>query len=242
MKVKRRKQAKNLLSAYRNFFGFREPYNVLIDGTFCKLSVQHKVEIKEQMTKYLQSEIQCYTTRCVLKELELLGDVMYPAKIVAQRLKLYQCTHKKKPVAAQSCLKSLLKDDNPEKFLLATQDFELTKLAASIPGVPLLYLHKNNIILDKLSGPTAKRVDDISQGKAEPSATQQGQISVLKKEANVESNTSQTKRKRKRPKGPNPLSCKKSKKAKILPNDVASGVTGGRKRKRRRHSAPAKES
>lgn len=43
------------------------------------------------------------------------------------------------------------------------QDFELTKAAAGVPGVPILYMYKNNVVLDKLSGATAKRVEDLSQ-------------------------------------------------------------------------------
>lgn len=237
MRVKRKKQARHLLSIYQKFFGFQEPYQIVIDGTFCKMSVQYGIDIRDQTSKYLQGNIHCLTTRCVLKELELLGEVMYPAKIVAQRFKLHHCAHQKKPVSAISCLKSILKEDNQDKLFLATQDFELTKAAATVPGVPLLYLHKNSIVLDKVSPATAKRVEDLSQGKANPSDDQQGKIAIMKKEANIESVQKQGTRKRKRPKGPNPLSCKKSKKTPQMMNmNVQANSEGGRRKKRKRRA------
>lgn len=36
MKIARYKKAQKTLSFYRNNFGFREPYQILIDATFCQ--------------------------------------------------------------------------------------------------------------------------------------------------------------------------------------------------------------
>lgn len=228
---------KHLLGLYRNFFGFHEPYKVLIDGTFCKVSLQYNIQIKEQMKKYLNGETQFYTTRCVLTELELLGDSLYGAKVIAQRFKIHPCPHRKKPVSAQNCLKAILNDE--DKFLLATQDFELTKEAKSIPGIPILYIHQNNIVLDKMSKATLQHVQDVSQGKVKPSQEQQSSIQDLKKDANILPEKL-PKRKRKGPKGPNPLSCKKSKKSKSTNSDPQV-LLRRRKRKRKRPGGKMQE-
>lgn len=241
MKVKRRKQAKHLLSAYRNFFGFREPYRIVIDGTFCKMSVQYNVAIRESLERYLQSDIQCFTTRCVLKELEMLGETMYTARIVAQRFQTFSCNHRKKPVSAQNCLKSLLENSNSNKVFIATQDYELTKYANQIPGVPVLYLHQNNIILDKMSEATSDHVNNVSQGKAEPTPALQSSIETLKKDANI-LNDPEVKKKRKRRGGPNPLSCKKSKKLKTSLPNISHEPGNTRRRKRHRRSKQTTDS
>ncbi|XP_039257052.2 rRNA-processing protein UTP23 homolog [Styela clava] len=240
MKIKRRKQAKHILSAYRNFFGFREPYQILVDGTFCKMSVQYNVPIKDNLGKYLQSDFQCLTTRCVLNELEMLGESVYAAKMVAQRFQTYSCSHRKKPVSAQSCLKLLIGNENSKKFVIATQDFELTKFANQIPGVPVLYFHQNNLILDKMSEASLKRVNDISQGKAEPTPAMQNSIQTLKMEANLISG-SPIKKKRKRPGGPNSLSCKKSKKLKGA-HQQGSAIHEPGDRRRKKRSRRSKQS
>lgn len=39
MKIARYKKAQKTLSFYRNNFGFREPYQILIDATFCQTAL-----------------------------------------------------------------------------------------------------------------------------------------------------------------------------------------------------------
>lgn len=40
MKAKRNKQVKKILGFYENNFGFRKPYQILVDGTFCFAALQ----------------------------------------------------------------------------------------------------------------------------------------------------------------------------------------------------------
>lgn len=65
MKIKRQKQAKKTLSFYKYNFNFREPFQILIDGTFCQAALKNKIQIKEQLPKYLMGEIQLCTTKWV---------------------------------------------------------------------------------------------------------------------------------------------------------------------------------
>lgn len=51
MKIKRAKKVSKILEFFRNNFGFRAPYLVLIDGTFCAACLEGKVNIKEQLPK-----------------------------------------------------------------------------------------------------------------------------------------------------------------------------------------------
>lgn len=73
MKGKRQKIRKKTLLFYKNFFGYKPPYQVLIDGTFCKAALQNKINIMEQLPKYLDAEAKYFTTSCVLAECEALG-------------------------------------------------------------------------------------------------------------------------------------------------------------------------
>ena len=73
MKVKRQKRVRKILSFYSTNYGHEAPYKVLLDGTFCKAALKFKLNINEQLCKYLEGEVKLCTTRCVLAECEALG-------------------------------------------------------------------------------------------------------------------------------------------------------------------------
>ena len=82
MKITRYKKAQKVLTFYQNNFHFVEPYQVVIDGTFALLALRMKINIKEQIPKYLGAECDIFTTTCCLHETENLGKVIviFPLK------------------------------------------------------------------------------------------------------------------------------------------------------------------
>ena len=74
MKVKRYKSARKILTFYKNHFDIQCPYHVLVDGTFCKTALKFKMNISEQLPKYLDAEVRLCTTTCVLAECKALGE------------------------------------------------------------------------------------------------------------------------------------------------------------------------
>ena len=81
-----------------------------------------------------------------------------------------------------------------------------------VAGVPLLYLHGNCPTLERPSGLTTHLVERSGEAKLLTSRQEQT-IKQLKKEVfgAPEPTEQKPKKKRKGPKGPNPLSCKKKK-------------------------------
>ena len=73
MKVKRHKHVRRVITFYTNNFGYTPPYNVLVDGTFCRAALKFKVNILEQLPKYLCAEVRLVTTSCIKAECESLG-------------------------------------------------------------------------------------------------------------------------------------------------------------------------
>lgn len=73
MKVKRQKHVRKVLTFYKTNYGYHPPYNVLVDGTFCKAALKFQINISEQLPKYLDAEIKLITTKCVMAECEALG-------------------------------------------------------------------------------------------------------------------------------------------------------------------------
>ncbi|KAK1805136.1 hypothetical protein P4O66_019490, partial [Electrophorus voltai] len=170
---------------------------------------------------------------CALNELETLSKELYGAKLILQRFQIRKCKHAKEPVPASQCLLSLLGDTNPHHYFVATQDRELTAALMEIPGVPLLYIILNTMVLDKPSACSLKHVEAVQLGEL-VSSTQQQSIQTLKAEqglSKVREEGQGKKRKRKRG-NPNPLSCLKKKK-KPMPQQPKKA--DGEKRKRSRH-------
>ncbi|XP_007575964.1 rRNA-processing protein UTP23 homolog [Poecilia formosa] len=235
MKIKRQKQAKKTINFYKYNFSFREPFQILIDGTFCQAALKNKIQIKEQMPKYLMGEIQLCTTSCALKELETLGKQLYGAKIILQRFQVRKCAHLKNPVPASECLLSMLEETNPHHYFVATQDRAVTDGLKKIPGVPLLYIILNTMVLDKPSQASLDHVQAVQLGELVPLAQQQS-IRSLKEEQGISQKVGERrgkKRKRKQS-NPNPLSCLKKKK-KGVPTPALKKTEPGEKKKRSRH-------
>lgn len=237
MKIKRQKQAKKTISFYKYNFSFREPFQILVDGTFCQAALKNQIQIKEQMPKYLMGEVQLCTTNCALKELDTLGKDLYGAKIILQKYQVRNCPHFKSPVPASECLLSMLGETNPHHYFVATQDHTVTTGLKKMPGVPLLYIILNTIVLDKPSRASLDHVQAVQLGQL-VSLTQQQSIRSLKEEQGIAPNGGERRgRKRKRKQShPNPLSCLKKKKKKAgVPTPPLKKAEPDEKRKRSRH-------
>lgn len=239
MKITRQKHAKKHLGFFRYNFGVREPYQLLLDGTFCQAALRGRIQLREQLPRYLMGETQLCTTRCVLKELESLGKELYGAKLIAQRCQLRSCSHFKDAVSGAECLLSMIEDGNPHHFFVATQDQNLSLQVKKTPGVPLLFIIQNTVVLDKPSSKTTAFVKATESGHL-VSVHQKQSIKKLKEEQGlVKTPQQKKKRKRKGVSGPNPLSCLKKKKKVQDSNQSSAPEKKRRKRIRNRNRTEA---
>ncbi|XP_062985977.1 rRNA-processing protein UTP23 homolog [Elgaria multicarinata webbii] len=239
MKITRQKHAKKNMGFYKYNFGFREPFQVLLDGTFCQAALRNKIQIREQLPGYLAGATQLCTTRCVLKELESLGKELYGAKLIAQRFQVRHCSHFKSPVSGSVCLLSMIEDGNPHHYFIATQDQDLATKIKKRAGVPLLFIIQNTMVLDKPSAKSLAFVQTMQTNRLMPEHQKQS-IALLKEEQGLAKTSEPKKRKRKRAAGPNPLSClKKKKKGEETSQPSATKKGGNRKRSKRKSEATA---
>ncbi|XP_008544724.1 rRNA-processing protein UTP23 homolog [Microplitis demolitor] len=244
MKVKRVRKAKKNLSFYINFYKFRKPFQVLIDGTFCHAALQNKTNINEQLPKYFQAEVKLLTTTCVITEIEKLGHEVYGALMVLKKFGLHKCPHGKTPTSGAKCLLSMVKDNNPSRYIVATQDMRLQTKLKNLPGVPVMYLHGPAPIL----APPSEADKERAKATVKVSTSvQEETLKELKESLEKKGELPPTVTKPtgefvkvKRKKGPNPLSCKKKQKKPALTQPTQnSGKV--RKRKRVKISAHIKE-
>ncbi|NWH56297.1 UTP23 protein, partial [Geococcyx californianus] len=170
--------------------------------------------------------------RCVLKELELLGKELYGAKLIAQRFQLQNCSHHKDPVSGSTCLLSMIKEGNPHRFFIATQDQNLANKVKKKAGVPLLFIIQNTMVLDKPSPKSLAFVQNLQTNQLVPEHQKQS-IVELKEKAGLAQQQGEKRRKRKRAGGPNPLSCLKKKKKKTQEGQEASAEKKKRRKRKR---------
>lgn len=166
MKITRYKKACKRMSFFTKNFGFHAPYNLLIDGTFCNEALQHKVKISEQLPKYLQVELKIVTTQCCIIELENLTKIsraLQGAWLILKQFPTHRCGHEGKPITSSACIKSMLGDDNPHRYIVASADHQLRgSIRERWVAVPLLYMHHAAPTLEKPTEDTQKKVTTLA--------------------------------------------------------------------------------
>ncbi|XP_076255086.1 rRNA-processing protein UTP23 homolog [Rhynchophorus ferrugineus] len=242
MKIKRYKKVNKNLGFYINNFGFRQPYQLLADGTFCLAALNNKVNIANDVPKYLQGEIKLITTQCAIIEMEKLGPKLNGALIILKKYLLHKCGHEGNPITAANCLRSMVKIGNLSHYIICTQDRDLQENIRNMEGVPLMYLHSKTPVLEKPSEISMKKANEKISGVLQNNVEQ---IEKMKEKSGLIKEDKVKSKKRKR-KGPNPLSCKKKKKPQAVQNcslqkKVASTELEKMKRKRVRLPEHVKE-
>jgi len=207
MKGKRYKLVKRALHFYTNNYGFKVPYSVLIDGTFCKSALHFKINIRDQLPKFLDAEIRLCTTNCCIEECKMLGPLLYGSLKVIEQFECIPCGHTN-PISASLCLEKLSKKPKEKKmkYFIATQDNNLRIKLRRKVGIPLLYISHNAINMETPSQNSCTTADEKLSQKMKPSKHEHLPLT----QSAIDS--SKIVKKRKKIKGPNPLSCKKKKK------------------------------
>lgn len=147
---------------------------------------------------------------------------------------LRKCGHEKHPISASKCLLSLVRGQNPEHYITATQDFDVMAKLAARPCCPILSLKGNAVTIAKpslMSRDLAQAaVDEVQMGTADQEVADVRELAA--KELGLHQKAGVVKKKKQG--GPNPLSCKKKKTATNKSMDASSSSTTTTK-KRQRH-------
>ena len=57
MRQKRAKSYRKLMSLYHINFGFRQPYQILVDADMCKAAIDNKMDLHKQLEMVLQGDV-----------------------------------------------------------------------------------------------------------------------------------------------------------------------------------------
>ncbi|EOD49005.1 putative rrna-processing protein utp23 protein [Neofusicoccum parvum UCRNP2] len=233
MRGKRAKQYRKLMHQYALTFGFREPYQVLVDAEIVQDAMRMKIDLATYLTNTLQGKVKPMITQCSMRHLYAAKDQSVIS--AAQAFERRRCGHHTldEPLSTLDCVRSVLdpKDSktNKHRYVVATQDQKVRAYLRQIPGVPLIYINRSVMIMEPMAGATEDVRDKAENDKfraglkTRPSATVaaakrkrdddgEGSSDGEGKEAGKETTVAQPKKKKtKGPKAPNPLSVKKPK-------------------------------
>lgn len=205
--------ARKILTYYKVNYSLAAPYKVLVDGTIIQKSLQLDLYLKNSLPKLLDNSAQPVTTRCVVEELRQLGEDFSSAALFAKRLTRVPCGHSGGIISASDCIAATLANKNPHKLMLSSNDPVLLRKVSVEPSVPRIRLVGETRLV--LLPPSAIARSVASSREASKHGVRRTdelrrleEISAAERHEREERLASRTS-KRKRAKGPNPLSVKK---------------------------------
>lgn len=224
-------------AVYERGFNMRQPYQFLVDGDFCRSSLQHKFEPKERLPQVLGGACRLFVTNCVMHLLRQAArtsqdPLITNAPFAARRLELRRCRHDE-PLDAAACLLDLIGTHNPFHYGVASDSDDLKQQVRQIAGVPIIYLERGTPLLEAPTTLTMRVMQERERAKR--SVTPLEATLINKTLGEISKPEILSKHKRRRAKGPNPLSVKKSSKSKAAA--AQDSATAKRRRRRKRSSS-----
>mmetsp|Transcript_65 Transcript_65/g.85 ORF Transcript_65/g.85 Transcript_65/m.85 type:complete len:260 (-) Transcript_65:36-815(-) len=253
MRHGRLKAARKTLDFFRLATGITPPYEVLLDGTFLVAIISQKIPIQERLYRTLQHQkFLINVMRSTLIELENLSNQNTPRKELFQQARQWGLDHSDK-IIEQSDIPN---DATPEEdlgvaggqtislllsnpcYFVCTQDESLLNIIRQAGKSPLMRVSRGVLILENPSKASTRRVSSEERAKwSVEGCVQQHETKLIdyvknnqEKEGRLtQMSSKETFRRKPKARGPNPLSCKRSRASK----DVAEGKKQKRKRSRR---------
>ncbi|KAF9736289.1 hypothetical protein PMIN06_008276 [Paraphaeosphaeria minitans] len=230
MKLKRAKAYRKLMHQYEVTFGFRSPYQVLVDDQILEDCWRGKIQLLERLQGCLQGAIKPMVTQCCMRALYNAtpkNDALI--KWAQDNLERRRCNHHEleEPLSALACLSAVIdpKDSktNKHRYVVASQDRKVRAHLRTIPGVPLIYLERAVMIMEPMNTASEELRDREEKNKFrlglkgqrnpdQPPKRKRDDEEQGAEEQNTEEAQPQKRKKQKGPRQPNPLSMKKAKK------------------------------
>ncbi|KAG0135903.1 Fcf1-domain-containing protein [Tuber indicum] len=228
MRGKRSKAYRKLMSQYNISFGFREPYQVLVDAEILKDSDRFKMDLVGGLERTLQGQVKPMITQCSIRHLYALSGSEFPEKDqiidLAKRFERRRCNHHEleQPLSEKECLEAVIihGGENKHRYCVATQEGDIRTMLRAIPGVPLIYINRSVMIMEPMAPISAMKRERGEREKFRTGIVDTRPKAGAKRKRLPEKEgggDEKKKKKRKGPKGPNPLSVKK----KIMPKPAA---------------------
>ncbi|KAN0128365.1 Fcf1 domain containing protein [Lactarius tabidus] len=202
MRQKRSKAYRKLMSMFSTSFGFREPYQVLVDSSMCETAVSSKMDFTTQVQSVLVGSVKLMITQCCIYELYLKGKSHQPAVDLAKSFERRKCNHKE-AIPGDECIAAVVGESNKHRYVVATQSHPLRVSLRAVPGVPIVHVNRAVMILEPASDATLRAKNRAEQDALGPPTSERDMLSAATPQVE------HVPKKKRGPKGPNPLSVKK---------------------------------
>jgi U3 small nucleolar RNA-associated protein 23 len=240
MRGKRSKQYRKLIQQFSIHFGFREPYQVVVDADFVKETTNCKMDLLQYLERTMHGKVKPMITQCSIRHLYKEGgdrSVQAAIEVAKNVCERRRCGHHPEshpePLSTLECLSSIVDPGkagiNKHKYCVATQEQEVRSAMRRIPGVPLIYVSRSVMILEPMSEATRRVCEGEEKGKLrdgfvrndrkrkrgdEKEDEKSGSEGESEDEAGAPQDGEKKKKKKKTygPKQPNPLAVQKKKK------------------------------
>ncbi|KLO04864.1 Fcf1-domain-containing protein [Schizopora paradoxa] len=160
MRQKRAKQYRKLMALYSMSFGFRQPYQVLVDSMICSEAISSKVDLVKRLEDVLQGNVKPMITQCCIEELYLQGSALQPAVDLAKSFERRKCNHRE-AIQGDECLSSVVGETNKHRYVIASQSNPLRQKLRLIPAVPLVHINRSVTVLEPPSDATLKQKERV---------------------------------------------------------------------------------
>ncbi|KAI0004280.1 Fcf1-domain-containing protein [Russula compacta] len=234
MRQNRSKAYRKLMAMYSTSFGFRQPYQVLVDSGMCETAVSQKMDLLTRMESVLVGSVKMMITQCCIHELYLQGKSHQPAVDLAKSFERRKCNHRE-AIPGNECIAAVVGGTNEHRYVIAAQSHPFRVRFRAIPGVPIVHINRSVVVLEPASDATLQSKRRAEQDALGPSISEKPMLSAVAPQAEP------VVKRKKGPKGPNPLSVKKKapelkiqefKKATVATTAPVERVDVTRKRKR----------
>nr|CDI54547.1 conserved hypothetical protein [Melanopsichium pennsylvanicum 4] len=238
MRQRRAKLYRKMLHQYSLQFGFREPYQLLLDDTFSLALSRYKISdpLHQFSNILLTKKVKPLITQCCMQALYTLGKEHQSTVDMAKAWERRMCNHRE-AIDPQECIKQCVGDNNKHRYIVASEQGELRRdLRLKVAGLPMMHFTQAVMVLEPMSPLTRSKIEENEENKLSLPASETGLLKNAPKidvniigassdAADVQGETGEkgnegdiakqggetlSTRRRKR-KAPNPLSVRKSK-------------------------------
>jgi U3 small nucleolar RNA-associated protein 23 len=221
---------KKLLHQYELNFGFREPYQVLLDSQILEDAYRFKIDLVARLQKMLGGQVKPMITTCDMRHLYNAKPKNETLILQAKEYERRRCNHQdlEEPLSTLECLCEVVdpkgSGTNKNRYIVASNDTRVRGRMRAIAGVPTIYISKSVVLMEPMAQASEqlrereekskfkmglkgqRKPDQAPKRKRDDDEEDQGAHSI------AEGDAQPTKKKRaKGPKQPNPLSMKKAK-------------------------------
>ncbi|KAL7909457.1 Fcf1 domain-containing protein [Trichoderma velutinum] len=241
MRGKRSKQYRKLMEQFSMTFGFREPYQILVDAEMIKDANRCTMDLEARLQGTVHGKVKPLITQCEIRKLYAEKDQpgVNAAIELAKTFERRRCGHHPneypKPLETMECMRSVVDPkstgENKHRYVVASQSLDVRRMLRGIRGVPLIYIKRSVMILEPMADESVqiREREEKRKFRAELKKNTLGKRKREEKEENGDDgsesdddevkqskgepdSTSEKKAKKNRgTKGANPLSMKKKK-------------------------------